>query len=92
MHSIIGMTVRDQITGFAGTVTGRVEYITGCNQLLVAPKAKDDGTLPEPAWFDEQRCEAFGDVKRVVLDNGSNPGCDRPAPQRGGEDDEGWGS
>ncbi|HWA22287.1 MAG TPA: hypothetical protein VG735_07835 [Caulobacterales bacterium] len=37
MNSIIGKTITDSITGFCGVVIGRVEYITGCNQLLVQP-------------------------------------------------------
>ncbi len=81
MHDIIGRKVRDKVTGFTGMVTGRVEYLTGCNQLLVAPKVKHDGSLVDSAWFDEQRCEIVED-DRLVLDNGANPGCDREAPKR----------
>lgn len=81
MHDAIGRQARDRITGFRGTVTGRVEYMTGCNQLLISPLAKDDGTLVGAEWFDEQRCDLDAD-DRMVLDNGANPGCDRPAPRR----------
>lgn len=81
MHSIIGKKVRDKITGFTGTVTGRVEYITGCNQLLVAPVVKDDGALVSSEWLDEQRAEVLSE-KKIELNNSASPGFDRPAPRR----------
>lgn len=81
MHGIIGRTVKDKITGFQGVVTGRVEYLTGCNQLLVSPSTDKSGALRDPAWFDEQRCEVTK-AKKVVVDNGTSPGFDKAAPIR----------
>jgi hypothetical protein len=79
----LGMKYRDKISGFTGVATGYVRYITGCNQVLLGPKAKDDGTLPSSEWFDEQRVEDVTEAGgRVVLDNGATPGFDRPAPKR----------
>ena len=46
MKTELGQKVKDSITGFAGIVTGRAEYITGCHQILVQPpvkNAKDGG-------------------------------------------------
>jgi len=77
----LGDTVRDRITGFEGVVTGRVEYITGCNQLLVSPRVKD-GAKQDACWFDEQRCEVDVSAERIVLDNSKTPGADMPAPIR----------
>ncbi len=51
----LGATVEDRITGFSGVVTGRVEYVTGCAQMLVQPHAKPDGDFIESRWFDETR-------------------------------------
>jgi hypothetical protein len=81
VNQFIGATVRDRITGFQGVVTGRVEYITGCNQLLVTPKVRADGKLDEPHWFDEQRVVQIGDSV-IRLDNSATPGADKPAPIR----------
>lgn len=51
--------VKDRITGFAGIVTGRVEYLTGCRQYLIQPRMKKNGTSsPEPTWLDEDRLVA----------------------------------
>jgi hypothetical protein len=77
---MLGLTVRNRITGFTGVVTGHVEYLTGCNQALVVPPVQD-GKLPESQWFDVQRLESTG-AERIVLDNGATPGCDKAAPKR----------
>lgn len=82
MKTRLGVTVRDLITGFEGVVTGRVEYISGCNQVLVVPKVKADGAFIPAEWFDEQRVVVNTAVDRIALDNGSSPGFDAPAPKR----------
>lgn len=78
----LGTKVTDKITGFTGTVTGYVQYITGCNQALVAPKVGKDGTAKSAEWLDEQRLVVDRKVKRVVLNNGAAPGFDKAAPIR----------
>ena len=77
-----GQKVKDVITGFVGMVTGRCEYITGCNQVLVQPEVKEPGKgteFQEPRWFDEDRCEVF-DIPKFVLPAKTAPGFDKPAP------------
>jgi hypothetical protein len=51
----MGDTAKDAITGFAGVVTGRSEYINGCVHLMIEAPAKP-GMKPVCGWFDEQRC------------------------------------
>lgn len=77
----LGRTGKDKITGFQGVVVGVATYLTGCNQVLLVPPLKKDGALEEACWFDEQRVQAVG-RKRVKLENGDTPGCDKPAPKR----------
>jgi len=80
---ILGRKYIDKITGFKGVATGQVRYITGCNQVLLAPRAGDDGDLKSAQWFDEQRVGLDPDDESVIeLDNGSTPGPDRAAPIR----------
>jgi hypothetical protein len=81
MNSKLGHKYRDKISGFVGTATGRVEYISGCNQLLLCPAAKE-GALSPSEWFDEQRLELVTETSRVILDNGQSPGFDRAPPKR----------
>ncbi|TIL34283.1 hypothetical protein [Mesorhizobium sp.] len=78
----LGMRVRDVITGFEGRVTGRAEYITGCNQVLASPTVGEKGEHRDGHWFDEQRAEILDNGEAITLDNGATPGCDKPAPIR----------
>lgn len=76
---VMGCEVKDKITGYRGIVTGRVSYISGCDQALVAGKEKN-GDI-KTAWFDVQRLERIG-KKVIVLDNSKTPGADVPPPAR----------
>lgn len=75
----LGQKVKDVITGFQGVVTGRCEYITGCNQVLVQPRVKDDGSRNAGEWFDEDRVE-FIDESILTLPRKTADGCDMEAP------------
>lgn len=77
----LGTTLVDRITGFRGIATGRAQYLTGCDQYLLNPPAKD-GALVESQWFDEQRLVAVEDVPVITLDNSNGNGADRAAPKR----------
>jgi hypothetical protein len=79
----LGQKVIDRITGFTGTVTGKCEYISGCSQVLVAPRVGDDGAFKDSQWFDQQRLVPDAtDTDLITLDNGPTPGADKPAPRR----------
>ncbi len=82
----LGQKVKDQITGFTGVATGRVEYTTGCKQVLVQPPAKPDGDFVDNRWFDEDRLE-ITDATVIVLKperaaSDGPIGFDTPAPRR----------
>lgn len=55
----LGVKARDKITGFEGIIIGRAQYITGCDQYVIAPKAKK-GRCESAQWFDEGRVEVTG--------------------------------
>jgi hypothetical protein len=76
----LGQKVQDSITGFAGLVTGRCEYITGCNQVLIQPPIKKEGDFQEPRWMDEDRLKIL-DSNKLTLPV-TAPGPDKPAPIR----------
>jgi len=77
----LGATYRDKITGFKGVCTGRVCYISGCDQALLAPKVGKDGKMSGAEWFDVQRLDRV-DAKIIALENDYTPGADAPAPIR----------
>lgn len=52
----VGQHVKDAVTGFVGVVTGRADFITGCNQYIVQPLMdKKSVVKPESNWIDETR-------------------------------------
>ena len=75
----MGMTVQDKITNFSGIVTGKCQYISGCDQALVIPRVKEDGSYKDGQWFDIQRLVVVS-APEIKLDNGDTPGCDMQAP------------
>jgi hypothetical protein len=81
MNIELGRKYKDAITGFEGVAVGHVTYISGCNQVLLAPTVDAEGKLRESQWFDEQRMVVQG-LARVALDNSATPGHDKQAPKR----------
>lgn len=76
------LTVKDRVTGFIGTVTGHADYITGCDQYLVQPPAKD-GKWEEGRWFDHARLDITQvDGKEFATEDllAEENGADAPAP------------
>lgn len=76
----LGLTAKDIITGVRGIITGRVEYLTGCNQYLIQPKSQKDSKA-NSYWFDEQRLAIQKD-KKIELDNSDGNGADMEAPRK----------
>ena len=68
----MGAKVRDTITGFEGTVTGRFEYITGCRQYGVVGKGTKKKTA-ESGTYDEDRLVVLGPKKKVEKKNAGGP-------------------
>lgn len=75
-----GKQYRDVVTGFEGTCTGVVDYLTGCRQYLLVGKASD-GKEAAASWFDEDRCEAL-DSAPVRISRHTRNGFDQAAPIR----------
>lgn len=79
----LGATVTDRISGFNGVALGRTTYLTGCDQILVAPTTLDkEGKKRDCEWFDAQRLVVDDTIPVLVLDNGLTPGCDIAAPKK----------
>lgn len=76
----LGKTVKDKVTGFTGVATGFARYLTGCDQYLVLPKAKDTSTYPDGSWLDVNRLE-LQECNKVELDTSEDKGCDTSAPK-----------
>lgn len=62
MQEFMGKAARDVVTGFQGIVTGHVQYITGCDQLMLTPICENKHKRAEESlWFDIARIEFYGD-------------------------------
>lgn len=76
----LGNEVEDKVTGMTGIATGRVEYLTGCNQYLVTPKVGENNNYVEPKWFDEGRLKVIGRGIAPESVKAADNGCDISAP------------
>lgn len=71
-----GDSVIETVTGFNGTITGSVYYLTGCNQYLVVGKSKDGAEAP-CVWYDEGRLKlAAAAVIEPTDVSADDNGCD----------------
>ena len=57
---------KDRITGFTGTCTGIVHYISGCDQALLLPTVGEDGKFVSGQWFDDERLIDVESGERVA--------------------------
>lgn len=62
----LGDRVKDNITGFTGIATGRIDYLYGCVRFLVTPeKIKKDEKPEDAVIFDELQLTLM--KKKVVV-------------------------
>lgn len=82
MKVTFGHWYRDSITGFVGCCTGQATYITGCDQILLARPAKDEGEEGKSLWFDKGRLVAEEGREPVKLPDHAthDTGADLQAP------------
>lgn len=85
----LGDQAQDIVTGFRGTVIGRCEYLTGCEQVLLIPKVDKDGKRTDGEWFDADRCKVtkagavtLGPKVTPTTITRTRAGSDKPAPLR----------
>ncbi len=71
MKITMGKTYEDGITGFKGVCTGIAQYLTGCTQMLLVPKAKEKGSdYQEGHRFDWTRLKMLATPKVKVSSAG----------------------
>lgn len=63
--SMMGMRVRDKVTGFAGVVQSVNFDLYGCVQFSVVPPVNEKGERTDSAWFDSNRL-VVTDKERVM--------------------------
>lgn len=75
----LGDRVQEMITKSKGVITGRCQYLTGCNQYSVVPEGLDkDGKPGESRWWDEDRLTIVGKNVGHVVRNSGGPSSHEP--------------
>lgn len=81
--SLLGLRVRDKVTGFEGVVTTVGFELYGCVQAVVHPGLDKDGKPRDSTWFDVSRLTILSDTPVMDVPNfASGPvsrgeqGCD----------------
>lgn len=57
---LLGMPMKDVVTGVKGMVESVSFDAYGCVQACIRPKADKDGEVPEGYWFDIKRLKSWG--------------------------------
>ena len=64
----LGERVRDAVTGYAGTVIGRAEYMAGTRRYSVQSKELNGGIPVAAQWIDEGLLEMHDDKRRIGME------------------------
>ena len=80
----LGDRVKDKVTGFAGIVTAKTEWLNGCVRLTVQPeKLEKDGKVKDGMSFDIEQLELV--KSSAVRVQPQYTGGPRPEPARRAE-------
>lgn len=56
---LLGLKVRDRVTGFSGVVSSLAFDLYGCIQAIIHPGIQADGKMGDQCWFDINRLEVL---------------------------------
>lgn len=59
---VLGMRVKDTVTGIQGIAVARTSYLTGCDHISIQPDMDKDGKSPEWVNIDVRRIEIINSV------------------------------
>ena len=63
---LLGLKVKDKVTGYTGVIDSISFDLYGCTQALVAPVVKDDNKREVACWFDVGRLKILS--KKPVME------------------------
>lgn len=74
----LGQKVRDKVTGFTGIAISKIEFLNGCVQFCVKPKAAtpkkgEAQKCPEGQYFDVEQLDVVGKSKPIKLNDRDVP-------------------
>lgn len=75
----LGSKIKDKVTGMEGIAISKVEYLNGCVQYCLKPKAKKGETkMPEGVYIDYNQLEVIGKGLNVKKKNTGGVMTDTP--------------
>jgi hypothetical protein len=86
---LLGLKVRDRVTGFTGVASSICFDLYGCIQAIVSPAVDDKGAMPEGKWIDVSRLDVLDAAPvmeipggRFTVTRSSSPAApaDHPGP------------
>lgn len=77
-----GQRVKDLVTGFAGIVISRTEYLNRCIRYGVQSDKLKDGQPSDAAYFDEEQLVADGRKPSIAIVKPARTGGPHDAPRR----------
>jgi len=78
----LGKTAKDKITGFKGILTGRCQFLTGCNRYCIQPQELKNGIPIDSIYFDEAQIEILSDGISEKEVQGEKKGACSPCPSK----------
>lgn len=78
----LGKIAKDKITGFAGVLTARCEFLTGCNRYCIQPTELKDGKPIDGIYFDEAQIEIISNGISAKTVQGKEKGACSPNPSK----------
>jgi hypothetical protein len=79
---LLGLKVRDRITGLTGVCSSVCYDLYGCIQAAITPAADEKGTLPDGRWFDTSRIEVLDETPVMEVPGGLFTVDRSPEPTR----------
>lgn len=78
----LGKMGKDKITGFAGILMSRVEFLTGCNRYCIQPTELKDGKPIDGIYFDEAQIQIVSEGILAKDITGEKKGACAPNPSK----------
>lgn len=82
---LLGLRVRDKVTGLTGICESVCYDLYGCIQAVVRPVVSDKGEMQEGRWFDVSRLEVLDSTRVMDVPGGRfkvSPPSTLPEPSR----------
>ncbi len=64
---LLGLKVKDEVSGFEGVVSTISFDLYGCIQVVITPPVNKDGEIKEGQWFDVSRLKILNNIPVIPV-------------------------